>query len=88
MKKQEFYVYSVIITMIYNNDLISYLIKGPDTQRKFVHNNTNERRRLCADDVQLSYQLPGKGTVIYWVANVSSSNFNINKVIAKSVSGE
>lgn len=64
-----------------------YLIKGPDTQ-EIVQNKTNEKRCLCAEDVQFSYQLPGKGTVVYWVATVSSSDFNIDKVIAKSVSGE
>ncbi|XP_071818915.1 uncharacterized protein [Apostichopus japonicus] len=41
---------------------------------------------LNSEDVQLNFQLPGAGTMKYWVATYSSEGDKVTKIIAKSVS--
>ncbi|XP_071851568.1 tyrosine-protein kinase transmembrane receptor Ror-like [Apostichopus japonicus] len=57
-------------------------------QEEVKQNHENESKCLGADDVKLSYQLSGEGTMTYWEGTISSGDMSSNgtKVIAKSVS--
>ncbi|XP_071841802.1 uncharacterized protein [Apostichopus japonicus] len=61
---------------------------GQSKHVKGNRNRKNERKCLSADDVKLSFQLSGEGTITYWEATVLSgdSSSSFTKVIAKSVS--
>ncbi|PIK40226.1 hypothetical protein BSL78_22933, partial [Apostichopus japonicus] len=61
---------------------------GQSKQEQGNRNRKNERKCLSADDVKLSFQLSGEGTITYWEGTLSSgdSSSSFTKVIAKSVS--